>query len=53
VSSTEVLLPDPPAIRDVYTGAVLWSAPAGPAAAVGPDHVAHVVDGDLVITKWR
>lgn len=53
ISSTEVLLPDPPAIYDVYSGALLWSVPAGPAAAVGLDHVVHVVDGDLVLTKWR
>ncbi|MEM7155140.1 MAG: hypothetical protein AAF799_19995 [Myxococcota bacterium] len=53
ISSTEVLLPDPPAIYDIYTGAVLWSGGAGPVAAVGPDHVAHTVGTDLVLTRWR
>ena len=53
VSSTEVFLPSPPAIYDVYTGALLWSGAPGPAAPVGPDHVAHTVGSDLVLTKWR
>ncbi len=53
VSSTEVFLPSPPAIYDVYSGALLWSGAPGPAAPVGPDHVAHTVGSDLVLTKWR
>lgn len=53
VSSTEVLLPEPPAIYDIYTGDLLWSGAPGPVAAVGADHVAHTVGGDLVLTRWR
>ncbi|MCA9709059.1 MAG: hypothetical protein KDK70_24655 [Myxococcales bacterium] len=53
VSSTEVFLPSPPAIYEIYTGMLLWSGAEGHAAPVGPDHVAHTVDGSIVLTKWR
>lgn len=52
LSSNVVFIPEPPAIYDLTTGEALWSG-EGPAAPVGSDHVAHVVDGDLVLTRWQ
>jgi len=53
ISSTEVFLPNPPAIYEIYTGDLLWSGAPGPAAPVGPNHVVHMVNGVLVLTHWR
>lgn len=54
VTSTEILVLEPPRIFDAYTGELLWMSEVdGLAAAVGADHVVVTDGGDLVLHRWR
>ena len=53
ISDTEVFVDDPPRIYDAYSGVELWSTPNDSASPIGPDRVVSLVNGDVVITRWR
>ncbi len=53
VSDTEIFVEDPPRILDAYSGIEVWSTANATASPVGPDHIVSMVDGHVVVTRWR